>query len=196
MLLQVPWPFPGSCSCTEGGEGLKLSCSQINSTKGLSKLDAETLAKVREIVIRDSWGLLCLDLRHLVKLPALKRLEVSRADLSQLFCDTVKSDRYSLSELHTFEVTFTKLRSIEGAELPEMQNLKHINLSNNKLENLSQNAFIDLDHLESLDLSNNLLDHNLKREAFQGISVNLKELDISGITYMCQFQNSQTLLHR
>jgi len=182
---KISWSGVGSCDCKEGLDGLHLSCKKLNSTDGFPRLARDTLSRVSEINIRDSWDLLCLESRHLSQLSGLRRVKVTRGGLRQLFCDTEESDRGLLKKWETLHVTFTKLKTLQRDHLKRFPNIKQLNLSNNKLEHLSHRVFRDLQQVDILDISNNLLDERLEKETLEGVTENIKHLDISGNFFQC-----------
>ncbi|CAF3921600.1 unnamed protein product [Adineta steineri] len=106
------------------------------------------------------------------KLKRLNFLEIS-------FCPSVEeisNDIGKLVHLSTLTLISTKLTKLPS-EIKNLENLRHVNLSNNQLKSLDEDLFLKLSHLETLNLSHNLL------ESFPKFSTENKKLAILNLSH-------------
>lgn len=89
-----------------------------------------------------------------IKFPRLKELRLP--DDTEL--QTIeKSDFENATELTTFRLRNSKLKSIPAEAFSPARRLRHIDLSKNKIEEIKNDAFKYLTKLNTLDLSDNLI---------------------------------------
>jgi len=86
-------------------------------------------------------------------LKRLNFLEISQCSLLEI----LPEDIGKLINISTLTLTSNKLLQIP-IEIKNLENLRHLNLSNNQLKILPEDLFFKLNQLETLNLSNNLLE--------------------------------------
>ncbi|CAM4950946.1 unnamed protein product [Rotaria socialis] len=108
----------------------------------------------------------------------LNFLEISQCPL----VETLSEDIGKLINLSTLTLTSNKLYKLPE-QMKNLENMRHLNLSNNQLKTINQDFFLQLNHLETLNLSNNLLEslppfssENNKKLAIINLSHNKLEM--------------------
>ncbi|CAF3925674.1 unnamed protein product [Rotaria sordida] len=87
------------------------------------------------------------------RLTRLNFLEISQCPI----IESLSEDIGKLINLSTLTLTSNKLRCLPD-QMKNLENLRHLDLSNNQLNQLNKDLFLKLNHLETLNLSNNLLE--------------------------------------
>ena len=88
------------------------------------------------------------------KLTRLNFLEISQCPL----IESLPEDIGKLLHISTLTLTSNKLCQIPH-EIKNLENLRHLNLSNNQIKHLNEDLFLKLNQLETLNLSHNLLEN-------------------------------------
>lgn len=107
----------------------------------------------------------------------LKSLKITSSRFEQMYQESLS---WNLKTLEKIELTNNKLKNLSESFFILMPNLKIINLSGNYLTNLEEGLFRNQKMLKSLDLSKNKLNERLKPDVFYNLPSSLKELNIHG----------------
>ncbi|XP_041984786.1 chaoptin-like isoform X1 [Aricia agestis] len=171
-----------NCNFTIGFEIIKplhkLKTLQLSGTKVNITFESQNNSLLEELVMSNA-GIKKLTNLNLINLFQLSQLVLSHNEISDLAGSIA-----NMSNLHTLDLSFNKIKSLQPISFIGCSNLNVLNISHNSIANINYGAFDGLSALNVLDVSYNLLE-NLEDEKFYQMH-SLKKLivDNNKISYV------------
>ncbi|XP_041984788.1 slit homolog 2 protein-like isoform X3 [Aricia agestis] len=171
-----------NCNLTVGFEIIKplqkLKALQLSGTKVNITFDSQNNSLLKELVMSNA-GIKKLTNLNLIKLFQLPHLVLSHNEISDLAGSIA-----NLSYLHTLDLSFNKIKSLQPGSFIGCSNLNVLNISHNLVANINYGAFYGLSTLNVLDVSYNLLENLEDEKFYQMHSLEKLIVDYNKISYV------------
>ena len=182
---QLPQNLRQFCICRTSNilvcKGIKNSAVfHTSKSRNDISIDSNPFQSTQELFIEDSPTLDCLNPKDFVGFQSLNSLSVISSGLKTLYChhqEKQNDDGFKNQQLLHLDLSNNSISEL--MDLTSLTQLRTLNVSHNKIDQIESRIFAQFTQLISLDLSNNHLNENLKPSVFESLPKGLNYLDIS-----------------